>query len=456
MRNLRQNLTRACETLPVESSEQRSRDVTKKIPKSAVGLKLGSEAKSGAKAVKRVQAFLEEFGYLGGGEPPFESDAVFMRRTSDDHLLDEADECEPGVADDATIEALRCFQEFAGLDPTGKVDDKTRELMNTKRCGLPDVSTIGQAVTGVGKWADNELTYSFQNYTADIADSTIRWAIDHAFSLWSAETPLRFRRVGDGTTGDIVIRFVEDGHDDGYPFDGPGSVLAHAFFPSNPDPIRGDAHFDDAETWTVTVPAGGGFDLVTVAAHEFGHSLGLRHSTDSSALMWPYPANHGRFLSPDDIAGIQSLYGGTGLLENATWIHGNAALVEYADRLDSQRYFGFFNRVVGKTNTTNWIHFALPTPVIEDGRRLVLDRFMLRAVTGSQATLRDVHIRDGERVVALLNEVNRSGSLGFEKFGVASMPPVRWGISVSLGFDFGIGSSSQRRVDLISAGFDYK
>jgi hypothetical protein len=85
-----------------------------------------------------------------------------------------------------------------------------------------------------------------------------------------------------------------------------------------------------------------------------------------------------------------------------------------------------------------------------------MDRFMLRATTGSSVTLRDVHIRDGYRVVALLNGVNRSGNLSFERFGVASMPWVRWGISVSLGFDFAAGTNAQRRVDLISAGFDYK
>lgn len=245
-------------------------------------------------------------------------------------------------------------------------------------------------------------------------------------------------------------------HGDGFPFDGAGSVLAHAFFPSNSGSIRGDTHFDDAETWTVTVPPGGGTDLVTVAAHEFGHALGLRHSADSSAMMAPFYGGPRRFLSPDDIQGIQNLYGGPGALENATWIHGNAALIEHPGRIESQRYFGFFNRIIGKRNTNNWIHFALPTPVIEDGKRLVMDRFMLRAVTGTAATLRDVHIRDGERVVALLNEVNRTGSLNFEKFGVAQMKAVQWGISVSLGFDFGSGTAAQRRVDLISAGFDFK
>lgn len=426
--------------------------MSQSIPTGAVGLKAGSKAK----AVRPIQAYLEEFGYLEREENPFEHDDVFMRRTSDDHVLDGPLAAASGVLDDPTVEALKNFQQFAGLEPTGVVDEATRAKMNSARCGDPDVTPFSEFVTGAGRWSTNNLTYSFQEYSPDLPASTIRWAIDEAFSLWSAETPLRFRRVADGTTGDIVIRFVSGAHGDGAPFDGPSNVLAHAFYPLNPDPIRGDSHFDDAENWTVTIPTGGGIDLVTVAAHEFGHALGLRHSAVSSALMAPFYGGPRRFLSADDIQGIQSLYGGPGALENATWIHGNAALVEHPNRIQTQRYFGFFNRVIGNANTANWIHFALPTPVIEDNRRLVMDRFMLRAVTGSSATLRDVHIRDGERVVALLNGVNRSGSLGFERFGVASMPPVRWGISVSLGFDFGAGSNGQRRVDLISAGFDYK
>lgn len=427
--------------------------MSKKIPTSAIGLKVGSKAK----AVEDVQVYLEEFGYLASDKRPFEGDEVFMRRTSDDHILDRPLAATPGEFDEATREALKRFQEFAGLKVTGELDEATREKMNSKQCGNEHVSRFGEFVTGVGKWNTNNLTYSFQEYTADIPNpDTIRWAIDHAFSLWSAETPLRFRRVADGTSGDIVIRFVTGDHGDGVPFDGPSSVLAHAFFPNNPDPIRGDSHFDDAETWTVNVPTGGGIDLVTVAAHEFGHALGLRHSADPSALMAPFYSGPRRFLSPDDILGIQSLYGGPGTLENATWIHGNAALIEHPGNVESQRFYGFYNRIIGKANTTNWIHFALPTPVIEDGQRLVMDRFMLRAVTGSAATLRDVHIRDGERIVSLQNAVNRSGNLSFEKFGVASMPDVRWGISVSLGFDFAAGSSGDRRVDLISAGFDYK
>lgn len=54
------------------------------------------------------------------------------------------------------------------------------------------------------------------------------------------------------------------------------------------------------------------YNLFLVAAHEFGHSLGLAHSTDPGALMYPNyafrdPSTY--TLPQDDINGIQTIYG---------------------------------------------------------------------------------------------------------------------------------------------------
>lgn len=127
-------------------------------------------------------------------------------------------------------------------------------------------------------------------------------------------------------------------HGDNSPFDGPGTTLAHAF-PPYPD-IGGDAHFDDDETFTYRSSKGTfffilsihqllskilnilprliinnfsvGYKLFLVAAHEFGHSLGLGHSKDLGALMFPEYTDrdsNSLVLSADDVMSIQSLYG---------------------------------------------------------------------------------------------------------------------------------------------------
>uniref|UniRef100_A0A3Q3W751 interstitial collagenase n=1 Tax=Mola mola TaxID=94237 RepID=A0A3Q3W751_MOLML len=177
--------------------------------------------------------------------------------------------------------------------------------MKKPRCGVPDESIASFSIFGNNlKWQKNDLTYRIKYYTPDMPMSEVDDSMEKALQVWAKVTPLRFSRIYSGTA-DIMISFA---HGDNDPFDGPGGTLAHAFAPA--PGIGGDAHFDDDETFTFRSRAG--YVLFLVAAHEFGHSLGLSHSQDAGALMYPVYSysNPVTFVLPrDDVNGIQSLYG---------------------------------------------------------------------------------------------------------------------------------------------------
>ncbi|XP_061918089.1 collagenase 3 [Entelurus aequoreus] len=198
---------------------------------------------------------------------------------------------------------LKEMQKFFNLEMTGSLDDNTIDFMNKARCGVPDIGEYNHFPRHL-KWKNTQVTFRILNYTPDLKKSDVDRAIRAALNVWSDVTPLTFKKLYRGNA-DIMISFGRKEHGDFNPFDGPNGLLAHAYPPG--EGLGGDTHFDEDEQWTKDSSA---YNLFIVAAHELGHAIGMSHSSDPSALMYPiYTYATGYPLAEDDIEGIQALYG---------------------------------------------------------------------------------------------------------------------------------------------------
>ncbi|XP_049722514.1 matrix metalloproteinase-17 isoform X2 [Elephas maximus indicus] len=215
--------------------------------------------------------------------------------------------------------AITAMQQFGGLEATGVLDEATLALMKTPRCSLPDLPATAavrqrrQAPTPT-KWNKRNLSWRVRTFPRDSAlgRDTVRALMYYALKVWSDIAPLNFHEVA-GSAADIQIDFSRADHDDGYPFDGPGGTVAHAFLPGDHQ-AAGDAHFDDDEAWTFRSSDAHGMDLFAVAVHEFGHAIGLSHVGAAQSIMRPYyqgpvgdPLRYG--LPYEDRVRVWQLYG---------------------------------------------------------------------------------------------------------------------------------------------------
>ena len=125
-------------------------------------------------------------------------------------------------------------------------------------------------------------------------------AYQAAFDQWERVCGLNFDQTTEREAANFLIgtRMI----------DGEGGTLAEHQLPHNDQQLRG--WFDVGDKWTTKHPHGQDvIDLVAVATHEFGHGIGLPHSTTPGNLMLPFYDPAVRVPMGNDIYEAQRRYG---------------------------------------------------------------------------------------------------------------------------------------------------
>ena len=142
-------------------------------------------------SVANVRTFLDRLGYIA----PTPAAEMVVRSQFDGSLT----------------EAVRKYQRFHGLQVTGTIDEETRRVMETPRCGVADLvngqevqpaAGAGYVASG-GRWPNMNLTYKFVGGITDLPGEAERDIVRRALNAWAAVTSLMFTEVTGASSVEV-------------------------------------------------------------------------------------------------------------------------------------------------------------------------------------------------------------------------------------------------------------
>jgi matrixin len=185
---------------------------------------------------------------------------------------------------------------------------------------LASVGTGAYALIGP-RWVTRPVPFYINPVNNDLSEADATSAIQSAAANWTAQTNADFsfyymgRTSGSsvGNNGRNEVFFRNDSN---------GNVIAatYLWFDSRNRMTDADTLiYDGGFRFFGAGGCSGGMYLEDVMTHEFGHALGLDHSSVATATMYPsisFCSSGARTLDPDDIAGVEALYPPIGVKPN--------------------------------------------------------------------------------------------------------------------------------------------
>ena len=171
-------------------------------------------------------------------------------------------------------------------------------------CRVPDLA-IRSANSRLCRWPRGQkVTWTVANPVGRFSREQLQTVYQAAWDAWESVCGVATEHVTSTTSANVVItsRVI----------DGDGGVLAEAQLPCGAVTARTQLQvwFDLSERWVLTEAMPNQMiDLLRVAAHEFGHSLGIGHAPRSSENLMAPTVSHVREPMVWDIEQAVRRYG---------------------------------------------------------------------------------------------------------------------------------------------------
>jgi hypothetical protein len=163
-------------------------------------------------------------------------------------------------------------------------------------------------------WQSKPVTFYLNPSSRYISANAAEAAVLSAASAWSTQSKANTAFVYGGRVTDAglgrddrnVVIFRYDTTPSGTL--GTTYIWSTGYITLETDVVLWEGEYP---VFTGTSGCSGGYYAEDVATHELGHALGMDHSANGNATMYPYYtlcSTNWRSLDPDDIAGIEALY----------------------------------------------------------------------------------------------------------------------------------------------------
>jgi hypothetical protein len=164
------------------------------------------------------------------------------------------------------------------------------------------------------KWGTFQVPYYINPANADVSASAAITAIQAGANAWNSQTNANLQLYYVGQTSGSTLSY-NGKNEVFFRNTSNGSVIAEAYwwYNSSYKLVDADIVFYDGgfKFFTGSSGCSSGLYIEDTAVHEFGHAIGLGHTSVAGATMTPKTslcATSGRTLEADDIAGVEALY----------------------------------------------------------------------------------------------------------------------------------------------------